>query len=113
VPVRTPTHGWDSHDWLDSPFCWHLAGQMQRVPWRCSLGVMVSVIGVAARGQVPAPLTTLTALSRLQLLDMRGIHEEAHNYWTDAKCTTMNHVSGLMKLMRRRGTSSRVLMDVR
>lgn len=53
--------------------------------------------------QIAAPLTPmLTTLPRLRLVDMRAIHEERDNCWSDAKCKTMSHVAALAKAMKRR-----------
>lgn len=58
---------------------------------------------------VPQPLTWMSTLSRLTLLDMRGVHEEGGPTWSDAKCETMKHLAALSKRVQRRG--GKVLLD--
>lgn len=62
--------------------------------------------------QVTAPLTALNRLKHLQLVDMRGIHTETElNYWSEAKCVSMRHLSAFSKSLKR-GYPGKVLLDL-
>lgn len=63
---------------------------------------------------IRAPLTPLAALSRLKLLDFRGVHVDkpAASYWTDEKCTTMEYLSKLSKALKRKNPQHRLFFDV-
>jgi Txe/YoeB family toxin of Txe-Axe toxin-antitoxin module len=44
---------------------------------------------------------------------MRGIHnDEVAGYWTNAKCTSMQHINTLVKALKRRPFTTKVLVDV-
>ena len=64
--------------------------------------------------QIQAPLTPLLKLPRLQLVDLRGVHDNnAHlSYWDADKCTAMSHLAALSKALKKRPAAGKLLMDV-
>jgi hypothetical protein len=62
--------------------------------------------------QVLQPLTWMGKLPNMQLVDFRGIHDEAGvGYWTESKCTTMRYISAAAKQLKRRCASVKLLVD--
>ena len=63
--------------------------------------------------QVKQPLAMLASLPQLCMVDLRGIHDEPNmGYWSEEKCTTMRHITTLMKALKRRRFSTKVHFDV-
>ncbi|KAK9784699.1 hypothetical protein WJX73_004775 [Symbiochloris irregularis] len=87
---------------------------LSRVPPQISKLVSLQFLDLSgnARLQVTAPLTALNRLKNLQLVDMRGIHTETDlNYWSEAKCASMRHLSAFSKSLKR-GYPGKVLLDL-
>jgi hypothetical protein len=58
------------------------------------------------------PLNQLQTFKRLRWLDMRAVHVEADtSYWSPPKCTTMQNIAAVAKLLRRRNRHVRVMYD--
>ncbi|PNW82446.1 hypothetical protein CHLRE_06g279300v5 [Chlamydomonas reinhardtii] len=62
---------------------------------------------------IRAPLTGLAALPHLVLLDFRHVHVvEKTAYWPEAKCVTMQHLTKLVNVLKRRQPQPRVLLEM-
>ncbi|KAG2447702.1 hypothetical protein HYH02_007162 [Chlamydomonas schloesseri] len=62
---------------------------------------------------IRAPLTGLAALPHLALLDFRHVHVvDKTPYWPEEKCVTMQHLTKLVNVLKRRQPQPRVLLDL-
>lgn len=59
------------------------------------------------------PLNQLQTFKRLRWLDLRAVHVEASTtrHWSPPKCTTMQNIAALAKLLRRRNRHVKVMYD--
>jgi hypothetical protein len=99
VPARPPMHpAAPPHPLL-----------LQVQAWLVRLGGL-EVVDLSGNFYLEArqPLTPLLALKRLRWLDLRAVHVEhgaptrGSEYWSQAKCVTMQHLAALAKAVRRR-----------
>ncbi|GIL67061.1 hypothetical protein Vafri_20496 [Volvox africanus] len=62
---------------------------------------------------VRAPLTGLASLPYIRLFDFRAVHvSKDKDFWCEAKCITMQHLSKLAKALKRRCPQPRLLLDI-
>ena len=63
-------------------------------------------------GQVTSPLSGLSRLPELQIVDLRGIHAEVGlSYWSEKKCASMRHLTTFAKALKRRNRPGKIFMD--